>query len=266
MDIGRLVLYGVALFATGVIFFLTFFYQYVRAIRSPLKDRHNPKHADYVAPTEPLAASATAFHKAMLPNGDIDVYAFQRAYAAFVAEVLDRIDDLGVRVHAQGMHNHEEKLQSALVAFELRKGMPAGRSLRSLFFWEKGLKIHSPGGIIADESAAAAVLWLRFGLQTWLNFFTLCGASNKDGVEAGPLAEQAIEASHGDVLGFWSRTLVSFVARRMGRWDAFAQSIGGSVAETEKDAKRWCAQVQEVILTLKALQREFDYEDKRASV
>ena len=37
------------------------------------------------------------------------------------------------------------------------------------------------------------------------------------------------------------------------------------VGATEAEAKVWCTSVTEVVLALKALQREFDFEDKRVS-
>ena len=72
-------------------------------------------------------------------------------------------------------------------------------------------------------------------------------------------------ASHGDVVGWWSRQTISLGCRSMGPWEALAQSIGTSRAATEAEAKVWCASVTEVVLALKALQREFDFEDKRVS-
>jgi hypothetical protein len=38
-------------------------------------------------------------------------------------------------------------------------------SLRALLAWEKGLGVHKPGGVLADPSAAIALLWMRRTLQ-----------------------------------------------------------------------------------------------------
>jgi len=257
-------LYGLVLVLLILCVCLLFFGQLGAAMFSAQKSKHNPKHADFVPPTHPLATSASDFSRCLLPGGDIDMYKFERACNFFADEVLDRINDFGSRMDAYGMRCNIDRLRTSIAQSELDKGMPPGRSMRMHFDFERSRKIHSAGGVIADQSAAMGVLWLRFGLQTWLNFLTLCCAAS-EGVEGGTLMEQAAEASHGDVLGWWSRSTGALTHRAMGRWETVAQCIGPSVGETEKDAKRWCACVQELIIALKALQREFGYEDKRVS-
>lgn len=39
------------------------------------------------------------------------------------------------------------------------------RTLRDLLEWEKGTGVHKPGGVLADPSAAIAMLWMRRTLQ-----------------------------------------------------------------------------------------------------
>ena len=109
-----------------------------------------------------------------------------------------------------------------------------------------------------------ATVSLRAGLQTWLNFFVLC-INAPDESEVGPLMEQAIDASHGDVVGWWSKQTVSLACRSMGKWEPLSQKIGPSRAVAEQDIKKWSSQVTDVVAVLKSLQREFDFEDKRVS-
>jgi hypothetical protein len=78
--------------------------------------------------------------------------------------------------------------------------------------------------------------------------------------------EQAIEASHGDVLGWWSRKTISLACTATGEWAQLAQRIGPSKLETEADAQKWVATVTDVVQAMQAVQREFDFEDKRTGV
>jgi len=62
-------------------------------------------------------------------------------------------------------------------------------TLRALLQWEKGQGIHKPGGVLADPSAAIALLWMRRTLQ-------FLGALMRRVLEsdARPVAELAREA------------------------------------------------------------------------
>jgi len=211
----------------------------------------------------PLVSNKETFSKCVLPGGDIDVYAYERGCRNFADHVMEGMC-IGGRLMAVTTHANVEKLRESLANYELTTGMPAGRSLRALYHWEAKQKMHEPGGVIADPSAAMGVLWCRHGLQTWINFFELSMA-HADPQDCGVLMEEAIEASHGELVGWWSRQTVALACKTMGPWEELAQTVGPSRADTELDAKAWCRVVTEVIVALKALQKECDYEDQRCS-
>ena len=97
-------------------------------------------------------------------DDDIDLYAFERGCRNF-ASILDEMG-FGGRLMAKSTIDNLDKLQTSLTSFELLTGMPAGRSLRELYRWEKKQKgLHQPGGIIGDPSAAMGVLWCRHGAR-----------------------------------------------------------------------------------------------------
>ena len=83
----------------------------------------------------------------------------------------------------------------------------------------------------------------------------LCAVAAED-VNGGDLMEQAIESSHGELIGWWSHKTISVFCRATGQWDFLAQAIADSRAEAEQDAKKWCAVVTEVTLAIRAVQRE----------
>jgi hypothetical protein len=249
-----------------------------------------------------LKNTARDFAACLLPGGDVDIYLFERSCRSF-AGLLDEMGFVG-RLMASESRANLDKVRHSLAVCELETGMPPGKSLRALYRWEKKKKLHLPAGFIADPSAAMGVLWSRHGartactppcppiartaqrrepslpslrrvqttpptaaragLQTWLNFFNLCIAAAEPN-DCAPLMQQAIDASHGELVGWWSRQAVAIAHRTMGSWEALAQTVGPSRAETERDAKQWCAAVSAVITPLKELQREFDYEDTRRS-
>lgn len=215
-------------------------------------------------PVHPLLKNVNELNRVVLPDGDIDVFMLERMCSYFAENVLERMGTLGARMSASVARDNVQNVRDALTNCELQMGMPPGRSLRALYQWERKQKMHQPGGVIADPSAAMGVLWLRLGLQTWSNFFMLCERANAS-TEGSALMEQAIEASHGELLGWWARKAISLFCRSTGQWEEIAQQIGPSRAETEEDARKWCAAVTEVTLAMRAVQREFDYEDKRKS-
>ena len=102
------------------------------------------------------------------------------------------------------------------------------------------------------------------GLQVWVHFFSLCAATSAT-TDSGSLMERAIDASHGELLGWWTQQTVSIACKATGQWSEMALLLGPSQAETQADAKLWCAQVTEIVQALKAVQREYDFEDKRRS-
>ena len=83
--------------------------------------------------------------------------------------------------------------------------------------------------------------------------------------ECGVLFEQAINASHGELVGWWSRHTILLACKTMGGWDELALLLAPTRDEAEQDANKWCATVTDVLQALRKLQREFDYEDMRKS-
>ena len=102
------------------------------------------------------------------------------------------------------------------------------------------------------------------GLQTYVNFFTLCAHASTES-KCSELMARAIDASHGDVIGWWGRKTIALACKATPEWEVLSQRIGPSRAETERDAKQWCDNLGDVLVALRALQREFDFEDKRRS-
>ena len=103
------------------------------------------------------------------------------------------------------------------------------------------------------------------GLQSWANFFALCMAARETS-ECGVLFEQAINASHGELVGWWTRQTILLACKTMGGWEELSLILAPTRDEAEQDANKWCATVTDVLQALRKLQREFDYEDMRKGV
>ncbi len=112
-----------------------------------------------------LRFSAQSFAECMLDEDDVDVPRFIAACRGYV-DVLHRLGPftmISIR-----------EVQSNMVKEETAFGVDPQRlvSMRALLEEEVKSHTHSPGGVLADPSAAMGLLWARRGLAFWLSLFT----------------------------------------------------------------------------------------------
>ena len=112
------------------------------------------------------------------------------------------------------------------------------RTLRDLLEWEKGTGVHRPGGVLADPSAAIAMLWMRRTLQ-FLGAL-LRRLAEEPTAPMGSLARSAyaqeLERYHGWIL---RKTLSVGFGAMPGRTELLGRLAPG--AESAGAAERVCA-------------------------
>lgn len=141
----------------------------------------------------------------------------------------------------------------------------AALSLRALLQWEKARGWHESGGVLADPSAAMGLQWARFGLQTHCIWFR-AGASGGEEADAAQLFRQACVASHGECMGWLTRTGLAAACRHFVPWGQIAGSMAPTVATAHEDMLSWAAVVGPVLEQIERIQQQLDLDDTRKSM
>ena len=211
----------------------------------------------------PLAKNAKQFCHCLI-DGAIDAKAFMEACRGF-AQVVNLLPWPMAPRAAREMLQNLAKIDATHEQCAARS-----RSLAALLEWEKDQGWHKPGGRIADKSAAMGLLWARFGLQTWRNFFTAglqmadaTGMESKRQKDSVLLFRAACYTSHGECMGWLARKGLEAATRTSMPWGMVTITLGPT---TEDEMALWCDAVTAVIDTLTKMQMQLDLEDTRKSL
>ena len=206
-----------------------------------------------------LHRNAIAFHACRQCDG-LDAMALIDACHGF-ANIVSQIPWTVASSAAREMMRNAAKV---VVTHERQPRTHTMLSLAQLLEWEKAQGWHKPNGIIADRSAAMGLQWIRFGLQTWRNFFAAGPQSNQS--QAARVFQEAAHASHGDRMGWLTRQSLASVTRKQLPWTAITTALGPSAEAAEQDVAIWCVEASRTIEELRRLQERYDMEDARKSI
>ena len=108
--------------------------------------------------------SAQRFAECLLDDADIDVNQFLRACRHYT-RVLEKIGPFTM-LSVRETHSNLSKIETTYLLDPVRF-----RSMVTMLEEEVSSAMHSPGGVLADPSAAIGLLWARRGLSFWISLF-----------------------------------------------------------------------------------------------
>ena len=138
------------------------------------------------------------------------------------------------------------------------------RSLRALLRHEVARGLHAPGGLVADPSGAMGVLWTLRGLQVYDHWFQSVAYRGGDGASTATLLREAIDKSHGELLGFISAQSVGLACKTTtATWPQIATRLAPTSGLATEDEREWCETIRPLLTRLRAMLREYDLVDVR---
>lgn len=130
--------------------------------------------------------------------------------------------------------------------------------------------IHRPGGVLVDPSAAMGMLWLRRGLEFWIEVFDqqIQALKKKKTVALASQCEVAYRRTVADFHGWASRRGSKVALSLAPEWTEVCAraKLGGSDEALRKDLCALVSATRELCDRLKSLQVKYDLEDKRRSL
>jgi len=200
-----------------------------------------------------LRESAKLFGACLLGSDDVHVPQFMAAVRHFlgVLALFGAYTKVQVRASKQNLRAMERAGTDA-----------AGPSARAFLKWDKARGQHRPGGVLAKDSPAEGLLWLRRGISIFLAHF------EEHVTRPRPFREEAAAAYQRTVKPFNGWVMQRAVGANMvlaPTWDGLV--LQGKLATTDKqlhdDLHAWVVATRPVLQRLEALHKVLDLEDVR---
>jgi len=207
-------------------------------------------------PLGPLGESADKFKRCLKSGGDIDLLEFIEAASHFIGVLKLFGKYTRVQIGASSQN---------LAAIKLGvRDIPRGAqgSAREFLEYDKARGKHRPGGILAKDSPAEGLLWLRRGFSIWLATFEEHLAS------PGSLRQEARRGYEATVLKYNGWLMQRACAANMAlcptwEWVLGQAKLASSEEQLRSDLEKWVAAARPVLERLTALHKSLDLEDTR---
>jgi len=204
-----------------------------------------------------LGESAELFDACLLASDDVSVVAFVRACHHFISVLALFGKYAKVLIGAT-----EENLRIVEGATGDDSGASSLPSARAFLAWDKSRGKHLPGGVLAKDSPAEALLWLRRGISLYLGTF------ERHLESPSSFREEARHGYREQVLPYngWimqKAAGANFMLAPTWDWVVQHGKLTMSAAQLDADLKAWVAVVKEVLARLAALHKSLDLEDVR---
>ena len=203
-----------------------------------------------------LSESAELFDACLLGDDDVSVVAFVPACRHFIsvlalfgkyADVLIGATKGNLRIVESAVHDC---------------GASSLPSVRAFLEWDRSRGKHLPGGVLAKNSPAEALLWLRRGISLYVGTF------ERHLESPSSFREEARHGYREQVLPYngWimqKAASANFLLAPTWSWVLQQGKLTTSADQLDADLKAWVSVVREVLARLATLHKSLDLEDVR---